>query len=591
MTTRSSHIEMTIWRSGALLLALLLVAGATMAVSLWGAEPAAAPAYTARGDESENPPRPPVQPLFSFGAHVVPASAQLPDRIPDPHAAAQPSAPHKLEAFPMPPEMLGIDLMKQTDAEAAAKSTSCVACHQNVGDMHAKATVRLGCIDCHGGNPCAPTKELAHVAPCFPDAWPTSANPVRSYTLLNHESPEFIRFVNPGDLRIAHISCGNCHAREVLEVRKSMMTHGCMLWGAALYNNGSVPEKHARYGESYSMCGVPQRIQTVPPPSQKEIDERGVLCFLDPLPRYEITQPGNILRIFERGGRFSPETGIPTTLEESGRPRTRLSTRGLGTQNRTDPVFISLQKTRLFDPTLNFLGTNDHPGDYRSSGCTACHVVYANDRSPVHSGPYAKFGNRGLSFNPDPMIPKNEPGHPITHAFARGGGVPTSQCMVCHIHPGTSVLNSYIGYQWWDEETDGQLMYPAKQKHPTAEEDIQNQMSNPDEAAGRGLWSDPDFLANLTDLNKVTRYTQFADFHGHGWVFRAVFKKDRTGQLLDHTGQVVEPVTNEKLRAAVDITAWLKEPYHEAASKTPEQIHHDEAQLAHQPQWSAGAYA
>ena len=30
---------------------------------------------------------------------------------------------------------------------------------------------------------------------------------------------------------------------EVLEVRKSMMTHGCMLWGAALYNNGSVPFK------------------------------------------------------------------------------------------------------------------------------------------------------------------------------------------------------------------------------------------------------------------------------------------------------------------------------------------------------------
>ena len=36
---------------------------------------------------------------------------------------------------------------------------------------------------------------------------------------------------------------------------------------------------------------------------------------------------------------------------------------------------------------LSFLGTNDHPGDYRSSGCTACHVVYANDRSPVELGP------------------------------------------------------------------------------------------------------------------------------------------------------------------------------------------------------------
>ena len=115
-----------------------------------------------------------------------------------------------------------------------------------------------------------PTSDQAHVQPRFPEAWRTSANPVRSYTLLNHESPEFIRFVNPGDLRIAHLSCGTagCHPSEVLQNRKSMMTHGCMLWGAALYNNGAVPVKPARFGESYSMNGVPQRLQTVPPPTE-----------------------------------------------------------------------------------------------------------------------------------------------------------------------------------------------------------------------------------------------------------------------------------------------------------------------------------
>src|SRR5207249_658649 len=196
----------------------------------------------------------------------------------------------------------------------------------------------------------------------------------------NHEHPEFIRFVNPGDLRVAHISCGTtgCHAQEVLQNRTSMMTHGCMLWGAALYNNGAVPFKRARYGESYSSSGVPQRLQTWPPPTNNEIRRMGVVPYLDPLPRFENSQPANVLRFFERGGRFRPEIGIPERLEESGRPRTRLSTRGLGTENRTDPVFIGLQRTRLFDPTLNFMGTNDHPGDFRNSGCTACHVIYAN---------------------------------------------------------------------------------------------------------------------------------------------------------------------------------------------------------------------
>ena len=448
------------------------------------------------------------------------------------------------------PEQPSADLRRQTAEEAAAKSHGCVRCHEHVADMHDKPTVRLGCIDCHGGDPTAQNMHQAHVQPRFPQAWTTSANPVRSYTLLNHESPEFVRFVNPGDLRVAQVACGACHAREVLGARKSMMTHGCMLWGSALYNNGAVPNKAARYGESYSMFGVPQRLQTVPPPTADEVAKKGIVPYLEPLPRFEISQPANVLRIFERGGRFRPEIGVPEPLEESGKPRSRLSLRGLGTENRTDPVFIGLQKTRLLDPTLNFLGTNDHPGDYRSSGCTACHVVYANDRSVVHSGrALASRGNRGLSFSRDPMIPKDQSGHPVEHKFTLS--IPTSQCITCHMHPGTNVLNSYLGYMWWDNETDGELMYPVRQKYPTEEEIVQAQMSNPDETSARGLWSDPEFLARVSELNPVARHSQFADFHGHGWVFRAVFKKDRSGNLLDHRGRLVKNPSTKKLMQAV----------------------------------------
>jgi len=77
------------------------------------------------------------------------------------------------------------------------------------------------------------------------------------------------------------------------------------------------------------------------------------------------------------------QLGNPTPTEPPGKPARRLSERGLGTLNRTDPVFLNLQKTRLHDPLLDFMGSNNHPGDYRSSGCSACHVVYANDRSPT----------------------------------------------------------------------------------------------------------------------------------------------------------------------------------------------------------------
>ena len=67
-------------------------------------------------------------------------------------------------------------------------------------------------------------------------------------------------------------------------------------------------------------------------------------------------------------------------------------------------------------------------------------------------------------------------------------------------------------------------------------------MSNPEEASARGNWSDPEFLEHVADLNPRARHTQFADFHGHGWVFRAVFKKDRAGNLLDYKGDVVADV-------------------------------------------------
>src|SRR5581483_10774218 len=264
---------------------------------------------------------------------------------------------------------------------------------------------------CHGGNPgiqppagaqkgstqYEQAKKKGHPQARVPELWRSSANPVRPYADWLKETKEYIRFVNPGDLRVAQETCGSggCHIKEVRAVRTSMMTHGAMLWGAALYNNGGFPYKDPHFGESYAPDGKPQRLNTVPLPSQELTRSKGVLPHLDPLGRWEVSQPGNILRVFERGGGERSEIGNPGRKEDPGRPDEKLSDRGLGTELRTDPVFLGLQKTRLLDPILSLPGTNDHPGDYRNSGCTACHVVYANDRSPVHSGPYAVYGNQG----------------------------------------------------------------------------------------------------------------------------------------------------------------------------------------------------
>jgi hypothetical protein len=52
---------------------------------------------------------------------------------------------------------------------------------------------------------------------------------------------------------------------------------------------------------------------------------------------------------------------------------------------------------------------------YRSTGCSTCHMLYAND---------------GLYQGGDPTISQTEPGHPQTHQFTTS--IPYTQCNHCH---------------------------------------------------------------------------------------------------------------------------------------------------------------
>jgi hypothetical protein len=466
-------------------------------------------------------------------------------------------------------------LARQSLAAMEAKSAGCISCHRGIEPMHVSSAVRLGCVDCHGGDASVrvsagiaqdsaeaqDAKRAAHVAPRDPDLWydtdgrSPAANPRRSYTDLVRESVEFVRFVNPGDLRVAQQNCGSCHQKEVNAVLKSPMTTSSIFWAAAAYANGILPLKGALLGESYGARGETQQIAPI---EALTIDDlaRGARSLILPLPRFEVTQPGEYFRAFEKGGilvpAVFPEIGNPNPIDEAGRPDVRFSNRGRGTGLRVSPGVTNLHKTRLNDPHLSFLGTNDHPGDFRSSGCTACHVVYANDREIDHSGPWAVFGNLGESRTGDPTIRRGEQGHPIAHRFTRA--IPSSQCMTCHHHQPNSFVNTYLGYTMWDYETDGELLWPEQQAAPTAAETRASLDHNPEAAAARGKWSDLGFLARVwDDVNPRAKKTQFADYHGHGWLFRAVFKRDRKGQLLDRDGAVVPFEAPDALSRAVHL--------------------------------------
>ncbi len=427
-------------------------------------------------------------------------------------------------------------------------SEGCMQCHQGIESMHRDGDDEIGitCVDCHGGDGAATDKERAHVQPRQSDVFASSANPVDSYAAINHESPAFIRFMNPGDFRVAGQTCGACHEDIYHRMLTSIMGTGALVAQAAFYNNGVLAAKRPVYGEGYMPDGTPAVIRAT-----RANQEAGLLDFenrsptslvpkLEPLPRFPILPALDPFRVLERGN------------NDAG-------TRARGTDFKVAGAGIAVQKTRLNDPTLWFIGTNQTAGDYRHSGCTGCHVVYANERDTLNSGPEVTAflrggGLPGRSGSADPSIPKDEPGHPIAHRLTVR--VPVSQCLTCHHHQGNAALETYTGSMWWDQETEGDRILSA-----TVHRD--EQMS---EADRRALW----------DRNDTFKDLQFADHHGHSWNFRKVYKRDRQGRLLDAAGAVIPESDPDKFGKAVHLMdIHLERGLHCIDCHTEQDVHGD----------------
>src|SRR6185437_15966724 len=190
-----------------------------------------------------------------------PAASTMPVATTQPAAPAGP-APSTIDyvalGFHYPPAATIEQSRAHDDKFRANANAICIACHKPDGGaavahtdsdtMHTSG-VGLTCIDCHGGpgdriqtvradiKPTDPDynriKFLVHVQPTAnPDLWRNREARELLYTATLQENPDFIRFINPGDLRAARVSCGTtgCHERQVHDVPKSMMTHGAMLW-------------------------------------------------------------------------------------------------------------------------------------------------------------------------------------------------------------------------------------------------------------------------------------------------------------------------------------------------------------------------
>jgi hypothetical protein len=425
----------------------------------------------------------------------------------------------------------------------AGDSRSCIGCHKGIESMHGDGDTEVGvtCVGCHGGHGDASDRAKAHVPPRNKKVFTSSANPVEGYTILNHESEEFIRFMNPGDLRVAAKACGKCHAAITGRVQTSSMAHSAMIPQAGLYNNGIHDARRPVFGEAYMPDGTPARLTAggahptqVPP----EFARTSLVTKLEPLPQFEMVPATDPFRVLERGNNAAGQRGPGTDFHIAGGG-------------------IVLHKTRLNDPTLWFMGTNQTAGDYRNSGCTACHVLYANDRDTANAGPFlAQFyragGKSGRSASKDQSAVTGERGHPVTHRMTTS--IPVSQCLTCHHHQGNGAIGNYVGAMWWDGETDAEGILAKKP----------------------GAYPSADELDALQAKNAGFKDAQFADWHGHSWNFRYVYKMDRHGTLLDAHGGKVAADDPDRFRKAVHLQdIHMEKGLHCIDCHTEQDVHGD----------------
>jgi hypothetical protein len=291
--------------------------------------------------------------------------------------------------------------------ERVLHRSSCLVCHQPLNQDGQPAGIAdphpwfpLGCTQCHGGQDrlcdggvitqgedgeptCSGTwvydRARAHVSPGDGPAFIKNLSGDR----LDAIDPAYLRFINPGDLRVVAETCARCHPGEVAAVTRSTMAHTSGEVTVARYRAMAQDTPHGMVAavdvtdESAGQAGA----CAVP-----------ALARMDPLP-IELS---------------SADPAVAPSVA-----------------NAQDQYLVK----SCFRCHLNDFGENKFPGDFRSSGCTACHMPYADD---------------GLTRGTDPWVNRQDAPHPVDHRLTRAP--PITACTHCH-YRGGRIGTSYQGYR------------------------------------------------------------------------------------------------------------------------------------------------
>ncbi|NOQ30854.1 MAG: cytochrome C [Helicobacteraceae bacterium] len=310
-------------------------------------------------------------------------------------------------------------LLLATIAFAEPKN-SCIECHKGIEDIRDKDSGMMkaiydmaemagvkgnDCVVCHGGNPSASKKDLAHSSSL-------------KFFLENEGPKEF--YPSPSSPWINENSCGVCHPEQVGAQHNSLMQTEQGKIQGALWSFGAMNGYKHDIGtyDTNNSTDPHTRLGT-----QKYRSYMNKLSELEP-------------NVFPKQMRQLPQA--PTAEEVEKDP--------------TLAVYTYLRQDCLRCHT----GSKGRKafGDYRGVGCASCHIPYSNS---------------GLYEGADKSIDKKEAGHLLVHSIQSSrkakvkvgdveySGIPVETCSTCH-NRGKRIGVSYQGLM----ETEYNAPYDEK---------------------------------------------------------------------------------------------------------------------------------
>ncbi len=317
--------------------------------------------------------------------------------------------------------LLGLAVLAgcETDARTGqvGSSSSCMLCHNGsqhddysgpgIEDPHPfGVAANLSCTTCHGGNPQGGDKNSAHV-PAPPEIgdkenWLedrkayfnrltlTGIDKFPDYTVngQTYTAIDYLQFVNPGDLRVVQEkrACGQCHEPHVESVSNSVLATETGIFSGAMYAAGvanAVPQNQGLYEDTAADLGFRAATDDQFQFDANTVGPVGELIEFPVYSKFGVEADNSLFRNddYNAAGLADDQNADNTVI----------------TNSRLAHLYHEQVAFTCGDCHLGSAGANNRYGDFRSSGCTACHMRYSLD---------------GKSRSQDPNVDKLEPVDP-----------------------------------------------------------------------------------------------------------------------------------------------------------------------------------